>query len=103
MEDFAVIKTGGKQYRVSVGSRVRIEKISGAVGDSIAFSDVLLRRRGSTVEIGSPIVAGPAVSGSIVALARDRKKIIFKYHSKTRYHKTRGHRQQFADVEITAL
>lgn len=56
MEDFAVIKTGGKQYRVSVGSRVRIEKVSGAVGDSIAFSDVLLRRRGSTVEIGSPIV-----------------------------------------------
>ncbi|MEN9342221.1 MAG: ribosomal protein [Candidatus Parcubacteria bacterium] len=102
MEDFSVIKTGGKQYRVSVGSRIRIEKVSGSVGDSIVFSDVLLRRHGSVVEVGTPVINAP-VSGSIVALARDRKKIIFKYHSKTRYHKTRGHRQQFADVEITAL
>lgn len=104
MSDFAVITTGAKQYRVSSGDRLKIEKIEGAVGQTVLFDKVLLRATGGNVAIGMPYIENhPGVSATIVAQERDRKKLIFKYHSKTRFHKTRGHRQYYTQVLITAL
>lgn len=97
---FAVIKTGGKQYRVSPGQRIHIEKLDAAEGAAVRFDEVLLVADGDRVEIGTPIVKGASVEATVVAQGRDRKKIVFKYHRKTRYHKKKGHRQPFTEVEI---
>ncbi len=103
MSDFAIIATGGKQYRVAVGDLVKVEKIVGEQGATASFDVVLLRQKGDSVEVGSPHVASAVVAGTIVRQARDRKKLIFKYHSKARYHKTKGHRQEFTEVKITSI
>lgn len=103
MDTFSVIKTGGKQYKVFSGAKVKIEKIVGEVGDSVSFGEVLLAAEGSNVKIGSPLVSGAKVEAKIVRQARDRKKIVFKYHSKARYKKTKGHRQHFTEVEIVKV
>jgi len=95
---FAVIKTGGKQYLVSPSDKIRIEKLAGEPGSKIIFDKVLL-----TAAIGNPYLSGVVVEGEILKQARDRKKIVFKYHSKTRYRKTKGHRQYFTEVKITKI
>lgn len=100
---FAVIKTGGKQYRVSPGQKIRIEKLDADAGAEIRFDDVLLIADGEDVSIGMPRVSGATVTGKIVTQGRDKKKIVFKYHSKSRYHKKKGHRQPFTEVEITNI
>lgn len=100
---FAVIKTGGKQYVVSPDQKLKIEKVKGDAGDAVVFSDVLLVSNGTNAHVGDPIVAGATVEGKILKQARDRKKIVFKYHSKARYRKTKGHRQEISEVQITAI
>lgn len=101
MPDFAIIETGGKQYKVAVGQRIKIEKINAGEGGVFAFDRVLLKSDGSAVRIGTPYVEGAKISAKVLRQARDRKKIVFKYHSKTRYRKKKGHRQYFTEVEIT--
>lgn len=101
--DFAVIRTGGKQYKVSAGDKLKVEKLAGAAGDAVTFDKVLLASRGEDVAIGAPLVDGASVEGKIVRQARDRKKIIFKYKSKTRQRRIKGHRQHFTEVEITKV
>ena len=103
MADFAVIRTGNKQYKVSPGVTLRIEKLEGEKGASVSFPEVLLRTKGDSIEVGAPHVAGAKVEGKILRQARSRKVIVFKYHSKARYRKKKGHRQFFTEVEITKI
>ena len=103
MDKFEVIKTGGKQYLVKLGQRLKIEKLDAKEGESIEFGEVLLVVDGDKVEIGTPIIKGAEVSAKVLKHARDRKKIIFRYHPKTRYRKMKGHRQHFTEVEIIKI
>lgn len=101
-KDFAVIKTGGKQYRVSAGDKLVVEKLAHD-GKTIVFSEVLLRSMGGSVEIGTPKVVGAKVEAKIVGDFKDKTKIVFKYHSKARYQKKKGHRQPHTEVEIVKI
>jgi large subunit ribosomal protein L21 len=103
MNKFAVIETGGKQYRVAVGQRIRVEKLNAVEDAAFLFDKILLRADGDKVEIGTPYVSGAKVEAKVLRQARDRKKIVFKYHSKTRYRKKKGHRQSFTEVEIAKI
>ena len=99
----AIIETGGKQYRVSPKRKLNIEKIPGEPGSEVIFDKVLLAGEREKVEIGTPYLAGAKVTGKIVSQGRDDKKIVFRYHSKTRYRKKKGHRQAFTEVEIVDI
>lgn len=103
MNKFAVIETGGKQYKVAVGQKVKVEKLNASEGGKFVFDKVLLRADGDKVEIGTSYVSGAKVEAKVLRQARDRKKIVFKYHSKTRYRKKKGHRQSFTEVEIAKI
>lgn len=100
---FAVIKTGGKQYLVSPEQKIKIEKLEGKEGDKVNFGEVLLLADEGNVQIGKPFISGANVSGEIMKQARARKVIVFKYHSKARVRKTKGHRQHFTEVKITGI
>ncbi len=97
---FAVIETGGKQYRVSVGDKLKVEKLAGEDGGVLVFNKVLLVVDGASAEIGTPHVLGAKVEAKVLRQARDKKKIVFRYHSKTRYRKKKGHRQEFTEIEV---
>lgn len=101
---FAVIKTGGKQYKVTTGDSLNIEKIEGkAKGDKITFSDVLLVDDGTTTKVGAPTVSGVEVEGEIVDVGRNAKIIVIHYKQKSRYYKKAGHRQPHLKVKITSI
>ncbi len=100
--DFAVIETGGKQYKVSAGQKVKVEKLPGEKGTKLSFDRVLLKTEGGKTEIGTPYLEG-GVEAEVVDQARDEKKIIFRYHSKTRYRKLKGHRQHYTEVKIAKI
>ena len=100
---FAIIETGGKQYRVSVGQKLKIEKLPNETESTLTFDKVLLVADGEDVRIGMPHVAGAAVKAKILRQGRHDKVIVFKYHSKTRYRKKKGHRQHFTEVEIVSI
>ncbi|KKU15488.1 50S ribosomal protein L21 [Candidatus Wolfebacteria bacterium RIFCSPLOWO2_01_FULL_45_19] len=101
--NFAVIETGGKQYKVSVGQKIRIEKLPEAEGAEFKFDKVLLVVNGENVKVGQPYVDGASVEVKVLKQGRDKKKIVFRYHSKTRYRKKKGHRQHFTELEITKI
>ncbi|MFA6135844.1 MAG: 50S ribosomal protein L21 [Candidatus Paceibacterota bacterium] len=101
--NFAVIKTGGKQFIVSSGDKLKIEKIEGQAGDKVSFDNILAVFDDSQVKVGKPVVDGAKVEGEIIRQARDKKVIVFKYHSKARVRKTKGHRQHFTEVKITLV
>ncbi len=103
MAKFAIIQTGGKQYRVAVGDKVKVEKRAGEAGETLTFDKVLLVSDGSTVSVGTPTVEGAVVSTTILRQARDKKKIVYRYHSKNRYDKKKGHRQPFTEVKVESL
>lgn len=98
---FAIIQTGGKQYKVAPGQKIKIEKISGDKSGKFEFDKVLLVAEGEAIKIGEPYVHGAKVEGKVLKQGRERKVIVFKYHSKTRYRKKKGHRQHFTEVLIT--
>ncbi len=100
---FAIIQTGGKQYKVSAGTKLKIEKIEGVDGAAIAFDQVLLWADGDEVKVGAPYVPGAKVEAKILSQGRADKVIVFKYHSKTRYRKKKGHRQTFTEIEIVKI
>lgn len=103
-DKFAVIKTGGKQYKVTAGDSLNIEKIEGKVkGDKIAFSEVLLVDDGTTTKVGAPTVSGAEVEGEIVDLGRNAKVTVIHYKQKSRYYKKAGHRQPHLKVKITSI
>ena len=100
---FAIIKTGGKQYIVSPGQKIRIEKLDIAEGKEVVLSEVLVLEKQNKVEIGAPLVEGAKVTGKVLRQGKGKKVIVFKYKSKTRYKKRKGHRQPFTEVEITKI
>lgn len=100
MSKFAVVESGGKQYRVAAGDKIKVEKLDTPEGSDFAFDKVLLRADGDKTEIGTPYITGAKVKAKVLRQARDKKKIVFKYHPKTRYKKKKGHRQHFTEVEI---
>lgn len=101
---FAVIKTGGKQYKVKEGGTIKIEKISEKnKDDKISFSDVLLVDDGKTTKVGTPTIAGASVEGEVVETGRDKKIIVIHYKQKSRYYKKAGHRQHHLKVKITKI
>ena len=100
---FAVIKTGGKQYKVAATDLIEIEKLSGAAGDTIAFGDVLMVGGGEGVEIGSPVVEGATVAGEIVGHGRDPRIIVFKKRRRKNSKRSHGHRQDHTVVRITEI
>ena len=102
---FAVINTGGKQYKVAEGDVLNVEKISDTikVGDAVVFDQVLLVDDGSTTKIGAPTVSGAKVEAVIKEIGRAKKVIVIKYKQKSRYFKKNGHRQPFSKVEIKSV
>jgi len=103
--ELAVIKTGGKQYVVSKGDTIFIEKFEGEskVGDSVTFDEVLMVDDGSAATLGNPTVKGAKVKGTVERVARAAKIDVMKYKAKSRYHKRRGHRQHYLKVKIDAI
>jgi large subunit ribosomal protein L21 len=97
---FAVIRSGGKQYRVESGKQVRVETLSAEVGAPVAFEEVLLVGAGDAVKVGAPLVTGAKVKGTVVAHGRGDKVKIFKLRRRKHYQKTQGHRQNYTDVRI---
>jgi len=100
---FAVIKTGGKQYIVEPGKKLKVEKLEGKEGKEISFKDVLLVEKNKKLEIGDPKVKGAAVSAKILKQGKGEKIIVFKYKPKTRYKVKKGHRQLYTEVEIKSI
>ena len=100
---FAVIETGGKQYRVSPGEKLKIEKLEAEEGASLVFDKVLLTADGTKVEIGTPYLTNHKVEAKVLKQARYKKIIVFKYKNKTRQTKKKGHRQHYTEVEITSI
>lgn len=99
---YAIIATGGKQYRVSEGDVIYIEKIDAQVDSTVSF-DVLLMGNDGDVKIGTPIVEGVKVEGKVVGQIRGEKIVVYKYKSKKNYRRKQGHRQPYTKVEITKI
>lgn len=100
---YAVIRTGGKQYRVSEGDLVKVEKLAGAVGDTVTLADVLFIGGNGEVKIGSPLVSNAKVTGEIVSQARAKKVMVFKKKRRKSYSRQQGHRQYQTTLKITAI
>jgi large subunit ribosomal protein L21 len=96
----AVIQTGGKQYLVSPGEKIRIEKLEASVGEKVNFNEVLLFQEEENLSLGSPFLENIEVVGEVVEEGRDKKKIIFKHKPKKRYKLKKGHRQHYTEVKI---
>ncbi len=104
MNEFAVIQTGGKQYKVSVGDVVSIEKLDAVkVGDKVTFDKVLLTDNGKETVVGAPFIAGAKVTGVLASEGRAKKIDVIHYKQKSRYFKKNGHRQPFVTVKIEAV
>ena len=99
---YAIIATGGKQYRVSEGDVIYIEKIDAQVDSTVSF-DVLLMGNDGDVKIGTPVVGGVKVEGKVVGQIRGEKIVVYKYKSKKNYRRKQGHRQPYTKVEITKI
>lgn len=97
---YAVVRTGGKQYRVQEGRRIRVDRLAGEPGETIELGDVLLMGEGDDVTVGTPTVAGARVLGTIAEQGRAKKVIVFRYKPKTRSRKKTGHRQHFTTIVV---
>lgn len=100
---FAIIKTGGKQYRVEKGTVLKVEKLPEEAGKTVTFDEVLLVDDGKTTTVGQPTIKGAKVSATVKSQGRDKKVIVFKYKSKTRQSTKTGHRQHYTEVEVTDI
>lgn len=100
---FAVIKTGGKQYIIRPGDRIKVEKIEGEVGDIIEIPEVLLVKTDKEIKIGTPLVEGAKVTASIIEQGKAPKVIVFKKKPKKGYKRKRGHRQYYTTIEIKEI
>lgn len=99
---YAVIATGGKQYKVSEGDVIKVEKLDAQAGETYTFDKVLLVS-GDDVKVGTPTVAGATVEADVIDTVKGKKIIVYKYKRKTGYHKKNGHRQQYTAVKITKI
>lgn len=99
---YAIIATGGKQYKVAEGDIIKIEKLGADAGETVTFDQVLAVNNGELM-LGSPTVAGASVSATVMKEAKAKKVIVYKYKSKTGYHKKNGHRQLYTQVKIDKI
>ena len=100
---YAIIKTGGKQYKVSEGDLVRVEKLAYEVGETVDFDQVLLVSNDGELKVGSPLVEGAKVSATVEDQNKDKKIVVFKYKPKKQYRKKHGHRQPYTLVKIDSI
>ena len=100
---YAIIKTGGKQYKVSEGDLVRVEKLNAEVGESVSFEDVLLVKSDSDLKVGTPTVENAKVEATVKDQAKDKKIVVFKYRPKKASKSKKGHRQPYTLVEINNI
>ena len=99
---YAVIATGGKQYKVAEGDVIKVEKLGVAAGETVSFDQVLVVNNG-TLKVGNPTVSGASVSASVVEEGKNRKVIVYRYKRKSGYHKKNGHRQAYTMVKIEKI
>ncbi len=100
---YAVIRSGGKQYRVAPGQTIRLESVAGEVGSKVELGDVLLVENDGNVQVGSPLIANAKISATVVEHDRAKKILIFKKKRKKQYRRTQGHRQDFTAVRIDSI
>ena len=100
---YAIIKTGGKQYKVAAGDKIDVEKLDLAAGDTATFDEVLFVSDGGSVKIGDPVLEGATVTGEVVEQRRAKKVTAFKFKRRKGHHKTKGHRQPLTRVSITGI
>jgi large subunit ribosomal protein L21 len=100
---FAIIETGGKQYKVEKGSKLEVELIEGKEGEKINFDKVLLINDKEKTQVGAPYITGTTVEGTIIGHKRGEKIVVFKMKAKKRYSRTQGHRQELTKIEITDI
>ena len=103
MAEYAVIQTGGKQYRVATGDTIRVESIPGDIGDTVELTDVRMVSNDGGVTLGTPTVEGAKVVTEISESGKGKKIVVFKYKSKVRYRRKKGHRQQYTDLTVTDI
>jgi large subunit ribosomal protein L21 len=100
---YAVIKTGGKQYRVTTGEKLKIEQIPADVGSQITLDQVLMVGEGESVKVGNPLVAGATVTATVVSHGRGVKVKIFKLRRRKHYQRTQGHRQNYTEIRVDVI
>jgi large subunit ribosomal protein L21 len=100
---YAVVKTGGKQYRVSAGEKLRIEQIAAEVGQEIQLEEVLLVADGDAIQMGAPLIAGARVTAKVLKHGRGDKVHIYKMRRRKHYRKSQGHRQNYTEIEILGI
>lgn len=99
----AIIKTGGHQYRIKSGDIIKVQKLTGKIGDKVSFKDVLMLKDGKTVKLGTPGIENASVEGTITEQGKNKKIIVFFYRNKTRNRKKNGHRQPYTMVRIKEI
>ena len=100
---YAVVRTGGKQYRLGVGDSVKVEKLSDEVGNIVELSQILMVSDGDEVKVGTPLVTGASVKAEIVGHGRNKKIRVFKMKRRKKYRRTQGHRQAFTQLKVTEI
>jgi large subunit ribosomal protein L21 len=100
---YAIIETGGKQYKVAEGDVIRCDMLNSDVGSDVTFEKVVLAGSGSDIKVGTPLLDGASVVGTVLRQAKDKKILVFRYKPKKRVRKLNGHRQPFAEVKITKI
>jgi len=100
---YAIIKTGGKQYRVAAGEKLKVEKLAGDIGSELLIDQVLLVGAGDEVKVGTPLVPGASVKAKVLAQGLGDKVKIFKMRRRKHYEKNQGHRQGYTEIEITGI
>ena len=100
---YAVVRTGGKQYRLGVGDSVKVEKLSDEVGNIVELSQILMVSDGGEVKVGTPLVTGASVKAAIVGHGRNKKIRVFKMKRRKKYRRTQGHRQAFTQLKVTEI
>ena len=100
---YAVVKTGGKQYRVSAGEKLKVEQIPADIGAEITLGEVLLVANGDDLMVGTPMVSGAAVTAKVVSHGRGEKVHIYKMRRRKHYRKSQGHRQNYTEIEILGI
>ena len=100
---YAIVETGGKQYRIQEGDLLKVESLGIAEGESLVLDKVLFVGRDDGISVGTPYVEGASVSASVVTNGKDRKVLVFKFKSKKNYRRMRGHRQHFSEIRIDSI
>ncbi len=100
---YAIVRTGGKQYQVSPGDIIQVEKLEAGAGEEIALNEVLLIKNEDRLNIGTPLLANSSVKAKVLTHGRDKKVMIFKFKRRKRYRLTKGHRQSFTRIQIQEI